>query len=49
MKALQVAGIVGAIALTGIYLAAGNSPVETPPEAAPEPAATERTTSHDVL
>ena len=39
MKALQVAGIVGAIALTGIYLAAGNSPVETPPEAAPEPAA----------
>lgn len=38
MKALQVACIVGAIALTGIYLAAGNTPVATAPDAAPEPA-----------
>ncbi|MGQ0681272.1 transglycosylase [Bradyrhizobium sp.] len=40
MKALQVACIVGAIALTGIYLAAGNRPVATAPGATPETAVT---------
>ena len=36
MKAWQVACIVGAIASTGIYLAAGNTPVATVPDATPE-------------
>ena len=36
MKAWQVACIVGAIASTGIYLAAGNTPVATAPDATPE-------------
>ena len=36
MKAWQVICIVGAIAFTGIYLAAGNRPVATVPEAMPE-------------
>jgi len=38
MKAWQVICIVGAIALTGIYLAAGNTPVATVPVAMPETA-----------
>lgn len=38
MKALPVACIACAIALTGIYLAAGNTPVATAPEAVSEPA-----------
>jgi len=38
MKAWQVICIVGAIAFTGIYLAAGNRPVATVPEAMPEAA-----------
>ncbi|MBI5323077.1 transglycosylase [Bradyrhizobium sp.] len=38
MKAWQVICIVGAIASTGIYLAAANSPVATAPDAAPETA-----------
>jgi hypothetical protein len=38
MKARQVICIVGAIAFTGIYLAAGNRPVATVPEAMPEAA-----------
>src|SRR4051812_2785885 len=38
MKAWQVICIVGAIAFTGIYLAAGNRPVATVPEAMPETA-----------
>ena len=38
MKAKQVICIVGAIAFTGIYLAAGNRPVATVPEAMPEAA-----------
>jgi hypothetical protein len=36
MKALQVACIMGAIAFTGIYLAAGNRPVATVPDPMPE-------------
>jgi hypothetical protein len=39
MKAWQVICIVGAIAFTGIYLAAGNGPVATAPDAMPEAAA----------
>jgi hypothetical protein len=38
MKALQVACIVGVIALTGIYFAAGNRLVATAPDAMPETA-----------
>jgi hypothetical protein len=38
MKAWQVICIVGAIAFTGIYLAAGNGPVATVPDAIPEAA-----------
>ncbi len=38
MKAWQVICIVGAIAFTGIYLAAGNRPVATVPDAMPEAA-----------
>ncbi len=38
MNALQVACIMGAIALTGIYLAAGNRPVAAVPDAMPEAA-----------
>jgi hypothetical protein len=38
MKAWQVICIVGAIAFTGIYLAAGNGPVATVPDAMPEAA-----------
>ena len=38
MKALQVACIMGAIALTGIYLAAGNRPASTVPDPMPEAA-----------
>ena len=38
MKAWQVICIVGAVAFTGIYLAAGNGPVATVPEAMPEAA-----------
>ena len=38
MKARQVICIAGAIAFTGIYLAAGNRPVATVPEAMPEAA-----------
>jgi len=38
MKARQVICIVGTIAFTGIYLAAGNRPVATVPEAMPEAA-----------
>src|SRR5438270_3702430 len=38
MKARQVICIVGAIAFTGIYLAAGNRPVATVPDAMPEAA-----------
>jgi hypothetical protein len=38
MKALQVACIMGAIAFTGIYLAAGNRPVATVPDPMPEAA-----------
>jgi hypothetical protein len=40
MKAWQVACIMGAIAFTGIYLAAGNRPVATVPDPMPEAAAT---------
>jgi hypothetical protein len=36
MKALQVACIMGAIAFTGIYLAAGNRPVAAVPDPVPE-------------
>jgi hypothetical protein len=36
MKALQVACIMGAIAFTGIYLAAGNMPAATVPDPMPE-------------
>lgn len=38
MKAWQVICIVGAIAFTGIYLAAGNRPVATVSDATPQPA-----------
>jgi hypothetical protein len=38
MKAWQVACIMGAIACTGIYLAAGNTPAATVPSATPEAA-----------
>src|SRR5438552_9513071 len=38
MKAKQVICIVGAMAFTGIYLAAGNRPVATVPDAMPEAA-----------
>ena len=38
MKALQVACIMGAIAFTGIYLAAGNRPVAAVPDPMPEAA-----------
>ena len=38
MKALQVACIMGAIALTGIYLAAGNRPASTVPDPMPKAA-----------
>ena len=38
MKALQVACIMGAIAFTGIYLAAGNRPAATGPDPMPEAA-----------
>jgi hypothetical protein len=40
MKGLQVVSIMGAIAFTGIYLAAGNRPVATVPDPMPEAAAT---------
>jgi hypothetical protein len=40
MKAWQVACIMGAIACTGIYLAAGNTPAATVPGATPEAAIT---------
>jgi len=39
MKALRISCIVGAIAAMGFYLASGNTPVETVPDAVPEAAA----------
>jgi hypothetical protein len=39
MKALQTTCIVGLIAFLGFYLAGGNRPVATVPDAMPEPAA----------
>ena len=39
MKALQTTCIVGLIAFIGFYLAGGNSPVATVPDAMPEAAA----------
>jgi hypothetical protein len=39
MKAVQTAGIVGVVACMGFYLAGGNSPVATVPNALPEAAA----------
>jgi hypothetical protein len=44
MKALQIACIMGAIASTGIYLAVGNRPVATVPDAMPEAAVNAVTT-----